>query len=599
MKKCLFVLAALVLPVPVASAQEIRKGIYNDKPVVYEVVDGMGIVDGDIILGTPRQLSRSLDEPRDTSPTSNPERLWGKEGYFAIIPYTIEPGLASRETIFSAIRHWEEVTMIRFRERISELDYLHFTASRSRPELCASWIGRQGGRQEVWIGSECSLPAAVHEIGHAVGLWHEHQRPDRDQHIRILWENVAQGSFHNFDLDLLDAAPQDPYDYGSIMHYGPYVFSKNGNPTMETVPPGIEIGRVYGFQYDLSRQDVYGVHELYDSAITEWTTIATNPPGAGLMIDGNPFYHGPQGFQWPLGSVHTIRPVDDVGPTDRRLFQKWSHGAPREFELVVSEDSPKVITAHFAEYGKFKSGVYENRGGRVVVVPHSPDGWYPQRTPMMAYAIPHEGWSFAWWSGVTYAPLHGYSGNPAYFHLTSINLNYEALFTNRPLIRIETNHPGRSILVDGTEEWLPTALPGQSGRRYDLELPDRIQYDRGPGLTRWVFREWSSCSFLCTSSTLQVRGSGRDKTYGVYFTKQHSLQLYSEPPGAGFLDSVPHSPDGFYDANSAVYLKATPRGALPFQGWLMQTPYGDLVSTDNPAVLVIDEPSLVEGVFFE
>ena len=595
MKKCLFVLAALVLLVPVASAQEIRKGVYNDKPVVYEVVDGMGIVDGDIILGTPRQLSRTLtDERRETSPTSDPDRLWGKEGYHAIVPYTIEPGLASREVVLRAIRSWEVQTMLEFRERVSELDYLHFTASRSRPELCASWIGKQGGRQEVWLGSECSFAAAVHEIGHAVGLWHEHQRPDRDRHIRILWENVAQGSFHNFDLDLLDADPQDPYDYGSIMHYGPYLFSKNGNPTMESIPGGIPFGEAEG----ISQQDKYGVHGLYDSPITEWTTVTVSPGWIGmeLEIDGKIYDHPyPESRQWPYGSVHTIRALD----TETLRFQKWSNGAPRSFELVVSEDSPKVITAHYARYHELRSGTYNDRGGRVVVVPQSRDGWYPERTPMMAYAIPNPGWSFAYWSGPVYAGSHGFSGNPAYFHLGSSDLYYEALFTTRPLIRLETNHPGRRIQVDGRDEWLPTVVRGESSDRYTLEMPEQIQYDRGPGITRWVFKEWSNCSFLCTSSTLQVRGSGRDKTYGVYFTKQHSLQLYSEPPGAGFLDSIPHSPDGFYDEGSAVYLKATPRGALPFQGWLMQTPYGDLVSTDNPAVLVIDEPSLVEGVFFE
>ena len=425
----------------------------------------------------------------------------------------------------------------------------------------------------------------------------EHQRPDRDQHIRILWENIAQGNPPNFSLDFSDATPQDPYDYGSIMHYGPYTSSKNGNPTMETFPIGIPIGEANV----LSRQDQYGVHELYGAPITQWTTITVNPGwrGVTMEIDGEPYHGAPESFRWPYGSVHTIRALDTESDTGSLRFQKWSHGEEgRSFELVVGEDSPKVMTAHYARYFKLDSGAYEDRGGRVVVAPYSPDGYYPQRTPIVAIAVPNPGWSFATWSGSVYARRHGFSGNPAYFHIGSDGVNYEAWFTTIPLVRIETNHPGAHILVDGRDAWLPTALSGMAGRRYTLELPDRTQYGPRQDLTRWVFKEWSNCSSACTSSTLRITGLGRTKSYGAYFTQQHSLRLYSDPPEAGFLDSIPHSPDGFYDSGSAVHLKATPRGELPFQGWLRQTPFGAQVNTDNPAVMVIDEPSLVEGIFF-
>ena len=34
---------------------------------------------------------------------------------------------------------------------------------------------------------------------HALGIWHEQMRPDRDQYVKILFENVKPEHKHNFD----------------------------------------------------------------------------------------------------------------------------------------------------------------------------------------------------------------------------------------------------------------------------------------------------------------------------------------------------------------------------------------------------------------
>lgn len=61
----------------------------------------------------------------------------------------------------------------------------------------------------------------AHELGHTIGFWHEHSRPDRDDYISIDWENIIPGATRNFmkySHGVIDSMGVE-YDYGSIMHY--------------------------------------------------------------------------------------------------------------------------------------------------------------------------------------------------------------------------------------------------------------------------------------------------------------------------------------------------------------------------------------------
>lgn len=56
-------------------------------------------------------------------------------------------------------------------------------------------MGKRGnGPQAISIGKNCDkFGIVVHELGHVVGFWHEHTRPDRDQNVAIINQNIMEG----------------------------------------------------------------------------------------------------------------------------------------------------------------------------------------------------------------------------------------------------------------------------------------------------------------------------------------------------------------------------------------------------------------------
>jgi len=83
------------------------------------------------------------------------------------------------------------------------------------------------------IGSGQCSTAYLHTILHAVGMWHEIQRADRDDYVKIHVENILTGYLHNFEKkDYSFFNSKLPYDELSVMHYKYYAYSKNGKPTI-------------------------------------------------------------------------------------------------------------------------------------------------------------------------------------------------------------------------------------------------------------------------------------------------------------------------------------------------------------------------------
>ncbi|XP_029009579.2 hatching enzyme 1.2-like [Betta splendens] len=178
------------------------------------------------------------------------------------VPYAVANHYFSEEldVIRGAMDSFSNSTCILFVPRSDQKDFLHI---QSLPG-CYSYVGRRGGGQLVSLSRRGCLHHGTvqHELLHALGFNHEHRRSDRDQHIRVLLENIMSG--HEFNFDKVDTRNQEtPYDYSSVMHYGRLAFSRDGSsPTMEAVP---DAGAEFGRATRMSRDDVRRIKLLYCS----------------------------------------------------------------------------------------------------------------------------------------------------------------------------------------------------------------------------------------------------------------------------------------------------------------------------------------------
>ena len=149
---------------------------------------------------------------------------------------------------------------------------------------CYSYIGRHFEHQEISLGTDCEYGTyPIHEDMHALGFWHEHQRPDRNEHISIhpnrtyLLDDQFKFAYSTEIWEMYDWEPSGTdYDIDSITHYTSSMFAKDPDVPVMTYP-GTDDPLVIHNSKTFSENDIIDINFKYACNQTGLKALTSKP----------------------------------------------------------------------------------------------------------------------------------------------------------------------------------------------------------------------------------------------------------------------------------------------------------------------------------
>ncbi|CEF68246.2 Astacin-like metalloendopeptidase [Strongyloides ratti] len=183
-----------------------------------------------------------------------------------------------RWIIKSKLKTIEISTCIRFR-------YVHYSRSSTygiqfiSSNDCYSPLGRifEIGWQNIGIGKKCNpTTGMLRLVLRTLGVIYEHNRIDRDFYVRINQKNmkVTDEAYFKISKDTAINNFYLPYEYGSLMHFGMFDYSKNGNKTISLKDHLYE--NTVGQEEELTFNDIKTLNMYYCSNICNFKIICKN-----------------------------------------------------------------------------------------------------------------------------------------------------------------------------------------------------------------------------------------------------------------------------------------------------------------------------------
>jgi len=198
------------------------------------------VLNGDILIpknppfnsmGVQKQYFSNDPNCKTCSVTRDDSHAWFDSHNYkwenGMIPVEISPSVYSTGSctiVKDALEYMNANTGLIFYPRKSENDYVSIVVLDGN-QGGQSPIGKQGGQQvlKLFTGN-FNMFTVCHELMHAVGVFHEQCRKDRDNFISIHLDNVVDDQKHNFQIED-NGTSHGSFDYCSIMEYRSFINS--------------------------------------------------------------------------------------------------------------------------------------------------------------------------------------------------------------------------------------------------------------------------------------------------------------------------------------------------------------------------------------
>jgi hypothetical protein len=574
--------------------------------------DGWALYQGDIIIGpTAQVLERSLREgpdgkrigalPKSTT-LGGPGAHWarGASGLFEL-PYVIESDPDARVPAAIQLFNDQLAGFMRAVPLTTETDYVAFTLSATDSSgACSSSIGRVGGRQVVQGSRACTTAVLEHEMGHAIGLFHEQDHGDHPLFVQITLDNVEPARAFNY-VASVNERNATPYDFASIMHYTSTEFSREGGQTLETIPPGIAIGQRIGY----SAADLEGIRRLY-GAPPQQVTVTSFPVGLAVLVDGLVTFT-PATFNWSVGSSHTLdvpaNPQTLGGAT--HLFGRWNVDrsgdlAARRVVSVLAGDgtmtAPSTLpavstyTASFVRHKEVRlttAGNHAGVGGSVVAtpppfaIPGVAGTFYRERQAFTLDPVANAGVQFGNWSGSYFflvantTPYRApFRGPVAFSDTLQTAYEYRAVFVDFPLLSVRARSQDGEVLgvhatvtrgtAASTDERLPyNAVAWASGQAGTVAVAP-VQSPFAPSM-RYVFLDWDGDPTPSIAVASPAVGQP-SRTLTANFSKEYQAFRQVIPSCGGSI-TLPGDATTWYAHGSNIAVSLAMNPGWVFTGW--------------------------------